>query len=74
MEFEYFVNHTYRVSCAYQTYNENYDRYEQVPLNLNEWVGTNINDAVNSLEEINNNLYLLTLSTPEIQVDFIIYK
>lgn len=66
MEFEYFVNHTYRVSCAYQTYNENYDRYEQVPLKLNKWVGTNINDAVNSLEEINNNLYLLTLSTPGI--------
>lgn len=74
MEFEYFVNHTYRVSCAYQTYNENYDRYEQVSLKLNKWVGTNINDAVNSLEEINNNLYLLTLSTPGIQVDFIIYK
>ena len=70
--FKYIVGHTYHISCASATYNEEEGKYENmISLDLNEWQGTNIGGAINKLER-EGNLYYLTLTTPNINVSLII--
>lgn len=73
--FTYEVNYEYNVSVGYATWNEEEGRYENMTsLHLNEWVGTNVGGAINTLKTTSSSeyLYLLKLTTENITVPFTI--
>ena len=74
--FEYAVGHTYQVTCAYATFNEEEGKYENMTnLLLNEWQGTNIGGATNRLDrDGSSNRYTLELTTVGIEVSFVIQE
>lgn len=73
--FIYEINYEYYVSVGYATWNEEEGKYENMTsLHLNEWVGTNVNGAINTLKTSSTSeyLYLLKLTTENITVPFTI--
>ena len=72
--FEYAVGHTYSLSCAYATYNEEEGKYENMTsLSFNPWRRISVGSALNSLER-DGQLYKLTLTTEGIEVPLVIVE